>query len=306
MRKKGWVVLMLAVLTCLLCACGAANDAPAPTEAPTSAPFLGTGDTANDRLALIQAVLATTKAYQPAKDHLLAALPDAVNAEVPFGNAERLAGIVTDNRLPEQKNGEYVYSLSSGGSFVYERPYADVTYGSNTDTYVVSDTGEPYEAVENVKYDPLSFVLSGEGGGNFAYASYYILSADGARGEQETVSRLDEAVTGYSHYEYALEGGALSFIDVQLSLSNDQTEGPYTWAVLLGVWRADGADILEFTLQTSSLALPEGLPKVYETRAADVAACAQSYAGSTLSRLTLSENRARLTTRDGTAEASIQ
>ena len=289
MLRKALLVLFLAVLACLLCACGGQQTEPDATGTPVPS---GTETTyAADKLTLMEGIEKTTRDAQTLKDQLIKALPETYNIEVPFQNAESLSRVVADNRLPELADGEYIYSLSSGGNFIYSRPYAGVTYGANTDTYVVSGEGEPYETVENVKYDPLSFVLSGQGGGEFAYASYYVFSGDGARGEHETVSRLNDAVTGYSHYEYAYREGTLFFLDVQLSLQNDQTEGPYAWAALLGAVSKDGADMLEFTVTTAGIEFPAGLPEIYASGTADIAACAAQYGDAVSARLTAGDGR---------------
>ena len=305
--KKFYLFLLLLVLSLLLCACGdntqstAVVDTTAAVETQTVAP-----DGSNTAQALADSVLAAVSDITPLLNAAQEALPEAYTALIPAQATEAVANAILSVEALNLTDGECKISLSSGGDFEYEKPYSFLDYGDTVDEYTIeADDGTVEETVENIYHDPLSYVLSGNGGGEFSYASYYLVQADGQRGESETVSRLNDQITGYSHTEFARSGSAFYFVDAQLTLEANQTEGPYTWTICVGVATADAADLAEFTTTTQTLALPTILPAVYEQGTASAEVFANTYAQTLTSRLTVSGNQVTLKTIDGEQKAEI-
>ena len=295
--KRIALCVLLALFAFSLCACGGDRPAAEPTEQPAAVQTPTDNPTASETaLNLSGAVEAACADYETLVQRTLEAIPQAYTASVPRQNAEAFRQAILDAPDLAEKDGLYTFSLSSGGDYVYDKPYASVTYGENVDTYVVSGDDEPKETVQNTYYDPLSYVLSGEGGGEFAYASYYIVSADGKSGEYETVSRLNERITGYSHYEFVRSDDAFYFADAQLSLSVDQTEGPYTWVICVGTFGKDDLDLFEFSLNTQTLSLPAVYPRVRQQGTASAASFAALYASDLVSRLIVRDGSAAFET----------
>ena len=281
--KKLCIVLCLCLI--LLCACSnQASQTPTPTPEPaaTSAPIAGESSLQGALNALQEA----QKSQLEYLDGVLSAREDAYAARIPLENQQSLIAAVGQAQDVVWSDGDYVFSFSSGGNFRYEKPYADITYGVNTDIYVVSDDGELEETNEVLFYDPLTYVLSGEGGGEFAYASRYLLASGGNSGSFETVSSLDSVITGWSHYEFSISDGTLAFADAQLSLSANQTAAPYTWVICVGLVTKNSAEIMEFTAQTVDLSLPNAYPLIATLGTSGVNACISSHGHEATFRLT--------------------
>ena len=158
--------------------------------------------------------------------------------------------------------GKYTRTASSGGDYVYEKPYSELITGSSTDVYTIEDEeGWVEEIVDNTRYDPFTWVMSGEGGGEFVYMSVYELQDDASAGIIETVSRLNGNVSGWSYDEFRTEGNRYRFIDLQLSPDEEGLiEAPYRWILCVGDIGADSARIEETSLVTQELMMPrEGL-----------------------------------------------
>ncbi len=304
--KKFYLFLLLFVLSLLLCACGdstqsvAGVDTTTVIETQTVAP-----DGSNAAQALADSVLATVSDITPLLNAAQEALPEAYTALIPAQATESIANAILSVEALNFLDGEYKISLSSGGDFEYEKPYSFLDYGDTVDEYTIeADDGTVEETVKNIYHDPLSYVLSGNGG-EFSYASYYLVCSDGQRGESETVSRLNDQITGYSHTEFARSGSAFYFVDAQLTLEVNQTEGSYTWTICVGVAAADSADLVEFTTTTQTLALPTILPAVYKQGTASAEVFANTYAQTLTSRLTVSGNQVMLKTVDGEQKVEI-
>lgn len=301
--KKTYLFLLLTVLSLLLCACG---DNAQQTAEVTAEPAVQTlaPDGSNAEQVLSDSILASVSDITPLLTAAQEALPEAYTALIPAQAAQTMADAVLSAETLTLTDGEYKISLSSGGDFEYEKPYSSLIYGDNVDEYTIeSDDGTVEETVENVYHDPLSYVLSGTGGGEFSYASYYLVRADGQRGKSETVSRLNAQITGFSHTEFARSGSAFYFVDAQLSLEANQTDGPYTWTICVGATSADAADLFEFTAVTQTLALPTILPAVYEQGTASAEVFAETYAKTLVSHFTVSGGQATLKTQDGELKA---
>lgn len=289
--KKITLCALLLVVSVFLCAC-AANVTPAPNPTLTPQATQTPADASSATSTLAGAVLASLDGLTPIMEKIAAALPDAYTAAIPAQNADAFVQAIKGQPTLTEKNGAYTFSLSSGGDFVYDKPYAAITYGENVDTYVVSEEGAPEETVDNAFYDPLSYVLAGEGGGQFTFATYYVIGADGKSGEYETVSRLDEQITGYSHYEYVRSGDVLYFADAQLSLAANQTEGPYQWVLCVGALGKDTAEITEFSQQTTALSIPAAYPRVRAIGTADVSALDRAYSADRITHLSVKNGEA--------------
>ncbi len=158
--------------------------------------------------------------------------------------------------------GKYTRTVSSGGDFVYEKPYSELITGSSTDVYTIEDEeGWVEEIVDNTRYDPFTWVMSGEGGGEFVYMSVFELQDDASSGIIETVSRLNGNISGWSYDEFRTAGNRYRFIDLQLSPDTEGLiEAPYQWILCIGDIGADSARIEEIGLVTQELEMPlEGL-----------------------------------------------
>ena len=176
------------------------------------------------------------------------------------------------------------------GSTAVSTPQALIT-GSATDVYTIEDdTGWVEEIVDNTRYDPFTWVMSGEGGGQFAYMSVYGLNDDASGGELETVSRLDNSISGWSYDAFLAENGRYRFVELQLSPNEDGAiEAPYQWVLCVGDIGRSDARIEEFLLTGDELRLPrEGLGL---DLSADALSMEAARRGQRLSLLTLTDER---------------
>ena len=199
----------------------------------------------------------------------------AASARVPDQIINQFLDALKDQDAWTHENGQYKLTASSSGNYVYEKPYSELISGSSTDVYKIEDeTGWVEEVVDNTRYDPFTWVMSGEGGGEFAFMSVYQIAEDAGTGSIETVSRLNGSVSGWSYDEYLVTDGHYRFIDLQLTPEEDRriSELPsdsdvsgedvpvYRWVLCVGDITADSARIEEFELETGALAMPrEGI-----------------------------------------------
>ncbi len=305
--KRIALCALLALSAFLLCACGAGQPAAEPTNEPAAVQTPTDNPAASQTaLRLSDAVKAACADYEALAASVQTAVTDAYTASIPQQNADTFRQALLDKTDLTEKDGTFTFSLSSGGDYSYDKPYASITYGGNVDTYVVSGEDEPTQTVENIFYDPLTYVLSGQGGGEFANASYYIISSDGKSGEYEMVSRLNDRITGYSHYEFIRSGDAFYFADAQLSLDANQTQGPYKWVLCIGTLGKNTMDVFEFSQTTSALSLPAVYPRVRREKTVSAAAFASLYAGDLVSHLTVEGEKAVLITPTESRQATLE
>ena len=181
-----------------------------------------------------------------------------VSVRVPDQILNQFLDALSDDHTWEHKENSYLLTVTSGGQYVYEKPYSETITGSSTDVYTIpGEPGEVEEIVDNTRYDPMTWVMSGEGGGAFDYMSVYELRDDASGGSIVTVSQLNGQVSGWSYDEFAVRDGHYCFMDVQLSPNEEGLiEAPYQWILCLGDISAEQARIEEITLETQALELP--------------------------------------------------
>ena len=257
MKKTGKRLALCAAalaLTILLSGCGNGQDSgPAPDPTPTLNPALPDATT-----RLIKAVLDTSASAEALSRRARQALSQVTSLSIPGQITRQIADAFSGEDRPKETDGWYALSRSTGGRYSFDKPYAAVMAETEADLYVISDDGDPREVQDMILYDPLAFVMSGEGGGDFVFASYYMVRQDGQCAETETVSRLNESVSGWSRDAYLYEKGTLYFADVQLIPAvNTDGEAPagYHWRLCAGTVSGNAADIREYELETEELAL---------------------------------------------------
>ena len=255
---RGRLGLLLVCAALLLSGCG---QAPEKTNEPTAVPVAA--KTADPRLS---------GNFQELENKLLAGAANALRLEqlaltenstitsvrVPDQVLNQFLDALADEAAWKHAAGRYTLSVTSGGDYVYEKPYSELITGSSTDVYTIEDAdGWVEEIVDNTRYDPFTWVMSGEGGGEFAYMTVYDLSEDAGDGTIETVSRLNGGVSGWSYDSFAVRDGVYRFLDLQLSPDEEgQIKTPYSWILCVGEIGRDEARIEEIGLQTQELALP--------------------------------------------------
>ena len=241
---------------------GCAQEKPAEPSVtalpvPTADPAVSSGTR-----ALEEALISRTSAALQLETRVLQENSAIASARVPDQILNQFLDALRDESAWTKEQGRYTLTATSGGNFVYEKPYSELITGSSTDVYTIEDeTGWVEEIVDNTRYDPFTWVMSGEGGGAFAYMSVYTLEADASAGSVETVSRLNDAISGWSSDAFTAADGHYRFIDLQLSPGEEGAiEAPYNWVLCVGDITADSAKIEEFALTTEELKLPlEGL-----------------------------------------------
>ncbi len=264
MKKKLRVLcLMLFALTFLLCACARDGGAPKETAAPTPtlAPGLekGTKD-------LVTQVLACSAQAESLSLQAKNALGQVTVLSVPGQITRAVADAASRQESLALQDGWYSFTESTGGLYYFDKPLAAVMGKESADTYVISEIGEPLETQDAAFREPFDYVMSGLGGGEFVYASYYLIRQDGKCAETETVSRLNDDISGWSKDAYLYDNGTLWFADIQLVPQVQSGEAAqvtgYQWRVCAG--RAADRDVLvrEFEVNTAELALPDLFPDI--------------------------------------------
>ena len=246
---------------CALTVALAAGCAEKPADVPTATPIAQqTADprVTGDAHVLQEKLLAGAAEALRFETRVLSEYSSASSARIPDQLVNQFLDALTDDKSWTHEQGHYTLTVSSGGDFVYEKPYSKLIYGSSTDVYTIEDDeGRIEEIVDNTLYDPFTWVMSGEGGGEFAYMSVYDLREDAGSGSIETVSRLNGAISGWAYDMFSAENGHYRFLDLQLSPDEEGViETPYQWILCVGDIGADSAYIEEISLTTDELKLP--------------------------------------------------
>ena len=252
------LVLLCAAAAVLLCGCG---KAPEKEAAPTATPI--PAKTANPRLSegfrrLEEQLLAGASAALQLENRVLSENSAVSSVRVPDQVVNQFLDALADEAAWKHEAGKYTLSVDSSGNYVYEKPYSELITGSSTDVYTIeNEDGWVEEIVDNTRFDPFTWVMSGEGGGAFAYMTVYELQEDGNSGTVETVSRLNENISGWSYDAFDTHSGSYRFVDLQLSPDEEgQIASPYRWILCLGEIGANAARIEEIGLETAELSLP--------------------------------------------------
>ena len=306
MKKRLLLSLLCAALAFILCACGNGGDQkPQETLEPawTVNPSLTGGASKT-----VEKVLSSSAAADALSLKVKNALGQVTALNVPGQIARSVAQAASEESALKAENGWYSFSRSTGGRYSFDKPYAAVMAEGRMDSYVISDEGELRETQETVFYDPLSYVMSGEGGGDFAYASYYMIREDGLCAETETVSRLNNDVSGWSHDVYLMENGKLWFADAQLIPQvnqGDETASPaWSWRICVGSVSAGEASVREFDLETAELSLPAEFPDLRGAGAQAVSALLSR--PGPVTDLTVRDDRVTLADENGTRSAALR
>ena len=264
MRRHIWLATYKRIALLLLCALTvalAAGCAEKPANAPTATP--AARQTADPRVSgdahvLQEKLLAGASEALLFEVRALSEYSNASSARIPDQLVNQFLDALTDDKAWTHEQGHYTLTVTSGGDFVYEKPYSKLIHGSSTDVYTIeNDEGMVEEIVDNTLYDPFTWVMSGEGGGEFAYMTVYDLREDAGGGTVETVSRFNGAISGWAHDAFDTAGGRYRFVDLQLSPDEEGViEAPYQWILCIGDIGKDSVRIEEFSLKTDELKLP--------------------------------------------------
>ncbi len=306
MKKRLLLFLLCAVSLFLLCACGNGGDQkPQETLEPAWTVNPSMPDEASRTL---QKVLSSSADADALSLKVKNALGQVTSLNVPGQITRAIAQAASEEKGLALENGWYSFSRSTGGRYSFDKPYAAVMAEGRMDSYVISDDGEPRETQETVFYDPLSYVMSGEGGGEFAYASYYMIRQDGLCAETETVSRLNEDVSGWSHDVYLVENGQLWFADAQLNPKvnegDEAVSSSWSWRICVGSVSSREASVCEFDTETAELALPAEFPDLRNGGVSAVSALLNRPGAAAV--LTVKDGKAALTDESGTRSAALR
>ena len=256
-RPLGRLAALCLSAALLLSACAKAPEPPAPTASPQPAPTVNPS-LPDDMQGLERTLLDGAQAALRLETAALQENSRITSVRVPDQTLNQFLDALTDSAAWQHTEGGYYLNTSSGGDFTYDKPYSELIEGSSTDVFTIEDEeGWVEEIVDNVRYDPFTWVMSGEGGGDFAYATAYWLADSAQEGRIETVSRLNGSISGWSYDVFKVEDRAYRFMDIQLSPDeNGAIEAPYRWALCVG-WIGDtGARIEEYVLHTDTLERP--------------------------------------------------
>ena len=253
------LILLCVLAASLLVGCGKAPEAdPTPTPLPlqTADPRL-TGDARTLQEKLIEGARYALQL----EERVFVEDPGIVSARVPDQLLNQFLDALADGKPWTHSGGTYTKTASSSGDYTYEKPYSELITGSSTDVFTIEDdTGFVEEIVDNTRFDPFTWVMSGEGGGTFAYMTVYELAEDAAAGSIETVSRLNGDISGWSRDMFRTEAGRYRFADLQLSPDEEgQIKAPYQWILCVGDIGEKDARIMEIGIETAELALPADL-----------------------------------------------
>lgn len=273
----------------LLSACGKAPETPEPTASPLPVPTVDP-TLSGEMQALEQALLEGARPALALENAALSENSRITSVRIPDQTLHQFLDVLSDGAAWQHTEDGYYLNTSSGGDFTYEKPYSELIEGSATDVFTIEDeTGLVEEIVDNVRYDPFTWVMSGEGGGDFVYATAYWLADSGQEGRVETVSRLNGSISGWSYDLFQVADGQYRFLDIQLSPDeNGAIQSPYRWAVCVGWIGANAARIEEYELRTDALERPLASFSLSQDPDALFAAAAQS-----------ASRRTQLTAEDG-------
>ena len=260
-KKEALLSLLCCLMLLMLTACSNGGQPAGETAAPSMTVNPAVPDAVQQAL---KAVLASAQEADGLNLRVKNGLGQITSLSVPGQIARDITQAASEETSLSPENGWYSFSRSSSGRYSFQKPLAAVMMEEQADSYVISDDGEPRETQEAAFYDPLDYVMSGEGGGQFAFASYYLIREDGQCAETENVSRLNDAVSGYSRDTFLRENGTLYFADIQLIPRVDTGEDPaqsvWAWRLCVGTVRGAEAEVREYDLETAELAVPDIFP----------------------------------------------
>ena len=170
MKKRLLLSLLCAALALILCACG--NGGDQKTQETLEPAWTVNPSLKGGASKTVEKVLSSSAAADALSLKVKTALGQVTALNVPGQIARSVAQAASEESALKAENGWYSFSRSTGGRYSFDKPYAAVMAEGRMDSYVISDEGELRETQEKVFYDPLAYVMSGEGGGDFAYASY--------------------------------------------------------------------------------------------------------------------------------------
>ncbi len=257
--KRRRVRQMLCVLCLVSLMAAGCSGTPESAPTPTALPAVTVNPNVSEAFRRMEEGLLNGASNALRLESLALSQNSAIaSVRIPDQLLNQFLDALSDETAWTHAGGQYTLTTSSGGDFVYEKPYSELITGSSTDVYTIEDeTGLVEEIVDNTRFDPFTWVMSGEGGGEFAYMSVYTLADTGESGTLETVSRLNGELSGWSSDRFVTTGGRYRFADVQLSLSEDGTiAAPYQWVLCVGDIGAEDARIEEYALETDELTLP--------------------------------------------------
>ena len=256
------LLLLCAAVSLLVSGCAGTPDTPAaPTATPVALPTVDPSASGDIR-QLEENLLAGAANALKLEIKALSENSDIASVRVPDQILNQFLDALQDEKQWKHEAGRYTLAAASGGDYVYEKPYSNLITGSSTDVYTIEDDeGRVEEIVDNTRFDPFTWVMSGEGGGEFAYMTVYSLVDNAGEGTIETVSQLNGQITGWSYDAFAVREGRYCFFDVQLSPDEEGLiASPYQWILCIGDIGAASARIEEIMVETGDLILPmEGL-----------------------------------------------
>ena len=256
------LLLLCAAVSLLVSGCAGTPDTPAaPTVTPVPLPTVDPSASGDIR-QLEEKLLAGAASALKLEIKALGENSGIASVRVPDQILNQFLDALKDENQWKHEAGRYTLAAASGGDYVYEKPYSNLITGSSTDVYTIEDDeGRVEEIVDNTRFDPFTWVMSGEGGGEFAYMTVYSLADNAGEGTIETVSQLNGQITGWSYDAFAVREGRYCFFDVQLSPDEEGLiASPYQWILCIGDIGADSARIEEIMVETGDLVLPmEGL-----------------------------------------------
>ena len=135
-----------------------------------------------------------------------------------------------------------------------------------------------------------------------------MIRQDGLCAETETVSRLNEDISGWSRDVYLVENGQLWFADAQLiprvNEGDETAVSSWSWRICVGSVSAREASVREFNIETTELAFPDRFPDLRNSGTSAVSALLNQ--SGSVTDLTVKDGKATLTDEAGIRSASLR